>query len=54
MTGRNHEITLLQLDGEVSREELMNGLEMAKKGCSEIIEVQKKALRESVKVSQNE
>jgi len=46
MTGRSQEVTLLQLDGEISRDELMKGLEMAKKGCLEIVEIQKKALRE--------
>ncbi|MBS3150722.1 exosome complex exonuclease Rrp41 [Candidatus Woesearchaeota archaeon] len=54
MTGRNHEITLLQLDGEVTKEELMKGLEMARKGCLDIIEIQKKALREAIKENQNE
>src|SRR3989344_1753734 len=54
MTGRNHEVTLLQLDGEVTKEELMKGLEMARKGCLDIIEIQKKALREAIKENQNE
>ena len=54
MTGRNHEVTLLQFDGEVTKEELMKGLEMARKGCLDIIEIQKKALREAIKENQNE
>src|SRR3989338_7868239 len=32
----NNEITLLQLDGNISKEEFLKALEMAKKGCSDI------------------
>ena len=39
-------ITLLQMDGEVKKEELMNLIEVAKKACADIYEVQKKALKE--------
>ncbi|HLC50061.1 MAG TPA: exosome complex exonuclease Rrp41 [Candidatus Nanoarchaeia archaeon] len=39
-------ITLLQMDGEVSKEQLKEALEMAKKACLQIYEVQKKALKE--------
>ena len=39
-------VTLLQMDGEVKKEELMKALEMAKKACADIYEVQKKALKE--------
>ncbi|MEK6942568.1 MAG: exosome complex exonuclease Rrp41 [Nanoarchaeota archaeon] len=45
MTGSG-KITLLQMDGEVSKEQLTEALEMAKKACMEIYEVQKKALKE--------
>ncbi len=45
MTG-NHEITLLQLDGEVSKDELLKAIELAKKGCSEIDKLQTETLRE--------
>ncbi len=39
-------ITLLQMDGEVRKEELLKLLEMGKKACMDIYEVQKKALKE--------
>ena len=39
-------ITLLQMDGHLTREEFREGLEMAKKGCLEIFELQKAALFE--------
>ena len=46
MTGRTEEITLLQMDGRITKADFMKCLEKAKKGCKEIIEVQKKALKE--------
>ena len=39
-------ITLLQMDGEVKKEELMKLLEMGRKVCMDIYEIQKKALKE--------
>ncbi len=39
-------ITLLQMDGEVKKEELMKLLEMSKKVLMDIYEIQKKALKE--------
>jgi len=39
----------LQLDGEVTKSELLEGIELAKKGCEKIIEVQKKALKDHYK-----
>jgi exosome complex component RRP41 len=48
------EITLLQLDGEISKPELMEALHLAKKGCEKITEVQKKALRDFYKEAKNE
>ena len=39
-------ITLLQMDGEVKKEELMKLIEMGKKVCMDIYEIQKKALKE--------
>ena len=39
-------ITLLQMDGEIKKEEFMKLLEMGKKICTDIYEVQKKALKE--------
>ncbi|ADE36319.1 exosome complex exonuclease Rrp41 [Methanohalophilus mahii] len=38
------EITLLQMDGHLTPEELEEGLEMVKKGCQQIIEIQREAL----------
>ncbi len=39
-------ITLLQMDGEVKKEELMKAIEMGRKACMDIYEIQKKALKE--------
>ncbi|MBD3361539.1 exosome complex exonuclease Rrp41 [Candidatus Woesearchaeota archaeon] len=39
-------ISLLQIDGEISREDLKKALELGKKKCLEIYEIQKKALKE--------
>ena len=40
------EITLLQMDGEISSKDLIKSLEMAKEACYEVYEIQKKALKE--------
>lgn len=53
MTG-NNEITLLQLDGEINKDELFKALELAKKGCIEIDKLQRKTLREFYKGVKNE
>lgn len=39
-------ITLLQLDGKISKEELLKAIEMGKSACRKIYEVQKAALKE--------
>jgi len=39
-------ITLLQMDGHLTRDEFKEGLEMAKKGCLEIAQLQRTALME--------
>ena len=39
-------VTLLQMDGEAKKQELMKLLEMGKKACFDIYEIQKKALKE--------
>ena len=39
-------ITLLQMDGEIKKDELMKLLQMGKKVCTDIYETQKKALKE--------
>lgn len=43
---RNEEVTLLQLDGEITQEELKKAVELGIKSCKEIYKVQKKALKE--------
>ena len=48
-TGRKKEITLLQLDGDVSKDELLRAIELAKMGCEKIIKVQEKALKDHFK-----
>ena len=42
-------ITLLQMDGLVSKDNLKKLLEMAKKACKDIYEIQKRALKEKYK-----
>ena len=46
MLHNSGKITLLQMDGLVKKEELGKLLDMAKKACNQIYEVQKKALKE--------
>ena len=46
MIQNTKEITLLQMDGEITKEALMNALEMAKSATDKVYEVQKKALKE--------
>lgn len=48
-TGRKKEITLLQLDGEITRDELLKALELAKKGCETIIKIQQDTLKNHFK-----
>lgn len=49
MTHNTKEITLLQMDGEISKEDLIKALEMAKEATEKIYEEQKKALQEKFK-----
>ncbi len=42
------EITHLQLDGRINKEQLKEVLEMAQKSCKEIYEIQKKALKDAI------
>ena len=42
-------ITLLQMDGLISKEDLMKALELGKKACKEIYKVQVKALKDKYK-----
>jgi exosome complex component RRP41 len=46
MTPRTNEITLLQLDGKISKDKLFEALQLGKKACYEIYKVQQKALKE--------
>lgn len=39
------EITLIQMDGHLTPEEIKKGLELVKKGCKEILEIQQAVLR---------
>jgi exosome complex component RRP41 len=39
------EITLLQMDGHLTSEEIKKGLELVRKGCKEILEIQQAVLR---------
>lgn len=52
MIPSTEEITLLQMDGEISKENLMKAVEMAKKTCKEIYEIQKKALKEKYMINE--
>ena len=46
---RTNDFTLLQLDGEVTKKDLQEALELAKKGCEEIYKLQLKTLKENFK-----
>jgi exosome complex component RRP41 len=46
MTHNGQEFTLLQMDGEISKEQLMKSLELAKVATQKIYEIQVKALKE--------
>ena len=46
MTHNGKEITLLQMDGEISKEDLMKALELAKEATERVYEIQVKALKE--------
>ena len=49
MMPRNGEVTLLQLDGDISKEELKEALKIAGNGCNEIYKIQQKALKDKYK-----
>lgn len=44
-TSNSGELTHLQLDGEISADELLEAIEKGKKACQEIYEIQKKTLK---------
>jgi len=52
MIGNEDKIVLLQMDGIITKEDLLKMLEVAKKGCSEIFERQKQALKEKYKTGE--
>ena len=54
MMPRTEKITLLQMDGEISKDEIMKALEMTKKVCKDIYEIQKAALKKKFGVDTNE
>jgi exosome complex component RRP41 len=49
---RKKMITLLQMDGHFTEEEFKQALDMAFKGCEQIYEVQKQALRKKYAVKE--
>ena len=51
MTHNGKEITLLQMDGEISKEDLLEALELAKSATEKVYELQKKVLKEKFGVS---
>lgn len=48
------EITLLQMDGVVSKEELEQAIEMGKEACKKVAEIQRQAIRDKYKVAGDE
>lgn len=48
---RTNKVTLLQLDGKISGDKLKKAVQMGIKGCKDIYEVQKKALKDKYKNS---
>jgi|SRR3989344_8528742 len=48
-TGRTKKITLLQLDGNITKKELTEALKLAGDGCEKLNKIQEKALRECYK-----
>lgn len=48
------EITLLQMDGIIEKDKLMEGLKIGKEACEKIVEAQKQALKQKYQVSNNE
>jgi len=49
MLPRNNEISLLQMDGNMKPEEIKEALELGRKACNDIYEIQKRALKEKYK-----
>ena len=53
MIGNEDKVVLLQMDGIITKDELKKMLEYARKGCAEIFEKQKQALKEKYKTGEN-
>ena len=47
---RSKEVSLLQMDGEITEQQLFKAIEMGKKACDKIYAVQQKALKDKYKV----
>lgn len=47
MTSHSKGITLLQLDGEITKKEMMEALKLAGKGCQEIFKLQERVLKQA-------
>lgn len=52
MINNTKEVTLLQLDGDIGKDELILALELAKKVTAKVYQVQKKALKEKFRVEE--
>ena len=46
------EITHIQLDGKIGKEQLKEVIKLAKKACDEIYEIQKKALKDAINIKE--
>ena len=49
VTGRKQDITLLQLDGNVSKKDLIEAIKLAKEGCEKINKIQQRVLKDAYK-----
>ncbi len=49
-----NEISLLQMGGEITKEKLIEALEIGKKACEEVVEILKRALKEKYNVNGEE
>jgi exosome complex component RRP41 len=54
MIPKSGELTLLQMDGLLTKEQLKEAIEMGKKACNELYEIQKKALKDKYVGGSNE
>ena len=54
MTSRTKNITLLQLDGKISPDELKSCIEMSQKACEDILQAQEQALKDALAQSEED